>query len=83
MTISYKKLRGLSKAVRGVVGFFIHSNYQVLNRDEKNANLTIDDHQVDVEWAKMTKHVSCWRIPKDQVISLLGIDNLKHRRTLR
>ena len=57
----------------------IHSNYQVLNRDEKKAFLTIDDHQVDVEWAKMTKHVSCWRIPKDQVISVLGIENLNPR----
>jgi len=83
MTISYKKLRGLSKTVQGVVGFFIHSNYQVLIQDEKKAFLTIEDHQVDVEWAKMTKHVSCWRIPKDQVISLLGIDNLNPRRTLR
>ena len=43
MTISYKRLRGLSKTVQGVVGFFIHSNYQVLNRDDKNAYLTIDD----------------------------------------
>ena len=83
MTISYKKLRGLSKTVRGVVGFFIHSNYRILNPIEKEATLTIDDHQVDVEWAKMTKHVTCWRIPKDQVISLLGIENLNPRRTLR
>ena len=83
MTISYKKLRGLSKTVRGVVGFFIHSNYQVLNRDEKKTFWTIDDHRIDVEWTKMTKHVSCWRIQKDKVIFLLGIDNLNHRRTLR
>ena len=83
MTISYKKLRGLSKTVRGVVGFFIHSNYRILNQVEKEATLTIDGHQVDVEWAKMTKHVTCWRIPKDQVISLLGIENLNPRRTLR
>ena len=83
MTISYKKLRGLSKTVRGVVGFFVHSNYQILNQNEKEASLTIDDHKVEVEWTKMTKHVTCWRIPKDQVISLLGIDNLSPRRTLR
>ena len=42
----------------------------------------MNDHQVVVEWAKMTKHVSCWRIPKDQVISLLVIDNLNSRRNL-
>ena len=76
MTISYKKLRGLSKTVRGVVGFFVHSNYQILNQDEKKGKLAIEDRKVDVALTKMTKHVTCWRIPKDQVISLLGIENL-------
>lgn len=83
MTISYKKLRGLSKSVRGVVGFFIHSNYQIHSQVDKKAILTINDEKVDVKWAKMTKHVACWRIPKDQVISLLGMENLNSRRTLR
>ena len=83
MTISYRKLRGLSKTVRGVVGFFVHSNYQILNQDEKKGKLAIEDRKVDVAWTKMTKHVTCWRIPKDQVISLLGIENLNPRRTLR
>jgi len=83
MTVSYKKLRGLSKTVRGVVGFFIHQSYKVQNRTGNNAELSIRDQIVDVQWAKMTKHVSCWRIPKAEVLSLLGIENVTPTKTLR
>ena len=76
MTISYKKLRGLSKSVRGVVGFFIHSSYQVKNQIGNNAQLTIKGHQVAIEWSQMTKRISCWRIPKSELISLLGVNNV-------
>ena len=41
MTVSYKKLRGLSKTVRGVVGFFIHQSYKVQNRTGNHAELSI------------------------------------------
>ena len=75
MTISYKKLRGLSKSVRGVVGFFIHSSYQVKNQVGNNAQLAIKGHQVAIEWSQMTKRISCWRIPKSELISLLGVNN--------
>ena len=75
MTISYKKLRGLSKSVRGVVGFFIHSSYQVKNQIGNNAQLAIKGHQVAIEWSQMTKRISCWRIPKSELISLLGVNN--------
>ena len=80
MTISYKKLRGLSKTVRGVVGFFIHSSYQVQNQTGNNAQLAIKGHQVAIEWSQMTKRISCWRIPKSELISLLGVDNVTARR---
>ena len=76
MTISYKKLRGLSKSVRGVVGFFIHSSYQVKNQIGNNAQLAIKGHQVAIEWSQMTKRISCWRIPKSELISLLGVNNV-------
>ena len=76
MTISYKKLRGLSKSVRGVVGFFIHSTYQVKNQIGNNAQLAIKGHQVAIEWSQMTKRISCWRIPKSELISLLGVNNV-------
>ena len=75
MTISYKKLRGLSKSVRGVVGFFIHSSYQVKNQIGNNAQLAIKGHQVAIQWSRMTKRISCWRIPKSELISLLGVNN--------
>ena len=75
MTISYKKLRGLSKSVRGVVGFFIHSTYQVKNQIGNNAQLAIKGHQVAIQWSRMTKRISCWRIPKSELISLLGVNN--------
>ena len=80
MTISYKKLRGLSKTVRGVVGFFIHSSYQVKTRIGDKAHLAIKDRQVEIEWSQMTKRISCWRIPKSELISLLGIENVTARR---
>ena len=80
MTISYKKLRGLSKSVRGVVGFFIHSSYQVKNQIGNNAQLAIKGHQVAIEWSQMTKRISCWRIPKSELISLLGVNNVTARR---
>ena len=80
MTISYKKLRGLSKTVRGVVGFFIHSSYQVKNHVGNNAQLAINGHQVAIEWSQMTKRISCWRIPKSELISLLGVNNVTARR---
>ena len=76
MTISYKKLRGLSKSVRGVVGFFIHSSYQVKNQIGNNAQLAIKGHQVAIQWSQMTKRISCWRIPKSELISLLGVNNI-------
>ena len=76
MTISYKKLRGLSKSVRGVVGFFIHSSYQVKNQIGNNAQLAIKGHQVAIKWSQMTKRISCWRIPKSELISLLGVKNV-------
>ena len=80
MTISYKKLRGLSKSVRGVVGFFIHSSYQVKNQIGNNAQLAIKGHQVAIEWSQMTKRISCWRISKSELISLLGVNNVTARR---
>ena len=80
MTISYKKLRGLSKSVRGVVGFFIHSSYQVKNQIGNSAQLAIKGHQVAIEWSQMTKRISCWRIPKSELISLLGVNNVTARR---
>ena len=76
MTISYKKLRGLSKSVRGVVGFFIHSSYQVKNQIGNNAQLAIKGHLVAIQWSQMTKRISCWRIPKSELISLLGVNNI-------
>ena len=80
MTISYKKLRGLSKTVRGVVGFFINSSYQVQNQIGNKAQLNLKDRQVDIEWSQMTKRISCWRIPKSELIWLLGVDNVTARR---
>ena len=79
MTVSYKKLRGLSKTVRGVVGFFIHSSYQVQNQIGNNAQLAIKGHQVAIEWSQMTKRISCWRFPRRFQAQTIRIHSTMHK----